>query len=506
MFLTIISRPINWILAFFLLFIFPLFSYGSDTCTLKILDNVKAFTLSNGIKVLLLERNTAPTVSFYIRFKAGAVDDPQGKSGMAHFFEHMLFKGTKTIGTVNFEKEKEILKKIYKVGNALDKEQMKGESADKKKLVLLQKRLSRLTQLHRRLYRSNEIDRIYAKNGAEHFNATTSQDLITVHVSLPSNRTELWARIEADRMLNTVFREFYQERDVILEERKQRIESRPEGKLWEEFYATAFTTHPYRKPIIGYTNEISSITPEDLKKFYRETISPEKTVITVVGNFKSDEVKKIIKEYFGKIRKTGSVVRKSVSPDPPQQGEKRFSLKIDAKPLLIIGYHKPNPPHNDDCVFDVIASILSRGRTSRFFQEIVEKRSLAESITAINGLPGERYPNLFIIYARPRSSVKIDELENAIYSILEDLKNGQISQEELNKAKNKLRIDFLRLQTTNEEIADTLSYYEALVRDFKYIDRYLHRLDTVTPDDIERVAHAYLKKNNRTVGIIAGQN
>ncbi|MCX7817275.1 MAG: insulinase family protein [Syntrophales bacterium] len=462
--------------------------------------------MKNGIKVILLERNTSPTISFYIRFKAGAANDPAGKSGMAHLLEHMLFKGTKSIGTVNYKREREVLKKIYKVGSAIDRERMKGELADKDKIVLLQRKLEKLNQRHRKLYRSNEIDRIYTENGAEHYNATTGQDLITVHVSLPSNRMEVWARIESDRMFNTVFREFYQERNVILEERKQRIESRPEGKLMEKFYAEAFTVHPYNRPIIGYQNEVAFITPHDLQNFYRETLSPEKTIITVVGNFKSWEAKKIIHKYFGNL-KTSSVVEKSVILEPPQKSERKFCLnKIDAKPLLVIGYHKPNPPHDDDCVFDVISTILSRGRSSRFFQEIVEKRNLAESVIAINGLPGERYPNLFVIYAQPRSSTKIDDLENAIYSILEDLKNGKISQEELNKAKNYLRVDVLRSQTTNEEIADMLSYYEAQVGDFRYIERYLRRLDSITLEDLRRVAHAYLKRDNRTVGMIAQRN
>ena len=218
---------------------------------------VRSFTMKNGIRVLILERHISPTVSFYIRVKAGAVDEIEGKTGLAHLLEHMMFKGTKTIGATIYRKERKYLSEIRKTGDRLDQERAKGDQADKDLIHKLKERLAALQKSHRLSYRSNEIDRIYNEHGAVRINASTGQDMITYHVSLPANKAELWARIESDRMSNPVFREFYQERDVVMEERRQRTDSDPDGQLYEKFAAAAFMVHPYRRPVIGWANDIS---------------------------------------------------------------------------------------------------------------------------------------------------------------------------------------------------------------------------------------------------------
>ena len=173
--------------------------------------------LDNGLTVLTLERKFSPTVSLHIRYRVGAVDEVKGESGAAHVLEHMMFKGTSTIGTKNFKAEKKLLLQIEKVGRALDHERMKQNSADSKKIKQLAARLKKLQDEHRRYYIPNEIDRLYTENGGSNMNASTGQDITTYFVSLPANKIELWARIESDRLKNPVFREFYTERDVILE-------------------------------------------------------------------------------------------------------------------------------------------------------------------------------------------------------------------------------------------------------------------------------------------------
>ncbi|MDX9821694.1 MAG: pitrilysin family protein, partial [Syntrophales bacterium] len=247
-------------------------------------ERVQKHVLSNGLTVLLFERRQSPTVSLYIRYRAGAVDEPEGKTGMAHLLEHMMFKGTKTIGSKSFSQERPILDKIADTGRLLDAERREKGRADAARIETLTKRLEQLQQSHRRWTVSNEIDRLYTENGAADLNASTGQDLITYHVSLPANKIELWARIESDRMRNTVFREFFAERDVVMEERRQRSESDPGGKLYEQFIAAAFTAHPYRRPILGWPSDMRNLDMDTMAEFYRRTHAPNNTVIAVVGD------------------------------------------------------------------------------------------------------------------------------------------------------------------------------------------------------------------------------
>ncbi len=207
--------------------------------------------LDNGLTVLMLERKFSPTVSLYIRYRVGAVDEVKGQSGAAHFLEHMMFKGTPTIGTKNYAAEKKILAQIEKTGARLDLEKMKKEKADPEIIKRLSTKLKSLQEKQRRYYIPNEIDRLYTENGGMNMNATTGQDITTYYVSLPANKMELWARIESDRLINPVFREFYTERDVILEERGQRVETSPDGKLYEAFIHAAYKVHPYGEPILA---------------------------------------------------------------------------------------------------------------------------------------------------------------------------------------------------------------------------------------------------------------
>ncbi len=373
-------------------------------------NRVQAFTLKNGLRLLLLERHLSPTISIFIRYRSGAVDEADGKTGTAHLLEHMMFKGTKTIGTRNYNREEKILLEIEQAGVALDQEKIKGASADQALQNSLTQRLKGLQKRHRRLMISNEIDRIYTEQGAVDLNASTGQDLTTYQVSIPSNRIELWARIESDRMANPVFREFYTERDVVMEERRQRSESDPDGKLLERYLATAFIAHPYRRPVIGWPSDMRFLDMAYMRHFFKQTHAPNNTVIAVVGDIRPSEVIKTVQKYFGRIppQKLNPF---PVTEEPVQSGERRIEVLFSADPKLIIGYHKPPPPAFADYVFDLIESLLTRGRTSRLFKTLVEEKRLAKSIQAHNGLPGARYANQFVFFATPRHPHTSMELE-----------------------------------------------------------------------------------------------
>jgi len=470
-------------------------------------ENVKRFTLANGLTVLVLERHANPTVSLYITHRVGAVDERDDQSGIAHFLEHMMFKGTTTIGTRKYHEEKRIIAKIDTVAEALQGESEKKINSDKEKIEELTRELESLQKKEKELIVESEIDKLYTGEGAVGLNASTGYDLTIYHVSLPSNLIELWARIESDRMRNPVFREFYSERNVIMEERKQSIESNPDRRLTELFLGTAFMVHPYRRPVIGWKENIPRLNKKSMREFFETFYAPSNTVISVVGDVDTEDLRRIMERYFSSIP-SKAFIRETIPTEPPQEGERRVKLRDDdANSKLIIGYHKPTLPSHDDYVFDVIDGLLSGGRTSRLYTKLVKETEIASEVTTVNGFPGARYPNLFTIFATPRHPHTNAELETAIYGELEKLKEKAVSLEELEKARNIIKADYIRRLRTNAGLASMLAYFEATAGSYRYITSFLEVIETVTPADIQFVSKKYLLMTNRTVAeIVTGEN
>lgn len=481
-----------------LLTILILFSLAGNSSGLDLEKKVIKTKLKNGLTVLMLERHVSPTVSLYIRHRVGAADETPGETGAAHFLEHMMFKGTTTIGAKNYAEEKKILAAIEETGNALDKEKLKGNKARPQVIKQLTEKLNNLQSQAKKYFVPNELDRLYTENGGLDMNASTGQDVTTYHISLPVNKIELWARLESDRLMNPVFREFYTERDVIMEERRQRVEADPEGKLYEQFLLTAFKVHPYGRPILGWTKDMMYLNPQSVRKMFEKYKAPESIVIAVVGDIEPAETLKLIDKYFGGIppRKEKTAV---IPVEPKQTKERRVSVAFDANPMLFIGYHKPTAPAYDDYVFDVLEAILTRGRTSRLYAALVTRQKIAKSVSAYNGTPGARYPNLFLISAEPRHPHTNIELEEAISREIEKIKEQPVSAIELTKAKNHIRMQYIKNLNSNSEMASTLSYYEVLLGDYKYFANYLNAIDRVSAKDIQNSAQNYFNKDNRTV-------
>ena len=501
--MTNANRKIIFLLAFLFLILLPIRPLIAADSDLE--KKVRKFTLKNGLRVLLMERHISPTVSLYIRYRVGAADEASGRTGMAHLLEHMMFKGTPSIGSRNYEKERKILKDIRKTGGLLDLENMKGDKADRQRIEKLTRRLKALHEEHRKWVAPNEIDRLYTENGAEDMNASTGQDVTTYHVSLPANRIELWARIESDRMSRPVLREFFTERDVIMEERRQRVESDPDGKLAEQFFAAAFQAHPYGRPILGWPADMRFLGMDETEAFFRKTHAPNNTVIAVVGDIDPKETLRMIDRYFGGIP-AQAIGHSRITEEPAQAGERRIEVAFEAKPRLMIGFHKPAPPAFDDYVLDVAEAVLSKGRTSRLYRSLVEEQQLAETADAANGMPGSRFPGLFVISATPRSPHSASDVENAVYAQLEKLQEEPVPERELQKTKNQMKADYIRHLNSNSGLAGMLSYYEALMGDFRYLTGYLRVIERVGPDDIMKAARKYFQKENRTVATLVSRN
>lgn len=478
-----------------------LFVFGAMSTTVfagTLADKVQEHHLENGATVLLVERHDSPTVAAYISFRVGGVNEPNNARGVAHLLEHMLFKGTKTLGTKDYRKEKPYLDKIKLVGQQIDR--LKNDpAADQQQLQQLRDELATLQKEHRKLVVKNEFSRIYAENGGVGYNAFTGKDSTTYLINLPSNKLELWAAIESDRLANAVFREFYTERDVVHEERRRSYESSPDGLMYETLLATAYKVHPYRNPVIGWNSDIENLDPDEIRDFFDRYYKPVNMTITLVGDFDSAETLKLIDRYFGKLKR-GVPVPPVVDREPVQNGERRVAIDFDAEPQLMIAYHKPTLPHFDDYVFDLVMQVLSEGRTSRLYKSLVLEKQLVTDV-GVFGAPGSRYDNLLVVALTPRHNRSCDEIEKAVYEELDRLKKEPLTQAELDTARKQIMTSMLRRLKGNSGLARMLSSYQTL-GDWHYLVNYEEELGKVTADDVMAVATRYLNGDNRTVVIL----
>ena len=458
------------------------------------------FTLDNSLKFLVLERHEAPVVSFHTYADVGSVDEVKGITGLAHLFEHMAFKGTKTVGTKNYKAEAKAMSKMDEIFLAIKAEQRKGENADKAKLEELQKQFEEAQKEAQEYLVHDEFEEVYSRSGATGFNAYTSWDATQYIVSLPSNKVELWMSLESDRFLNPVVREFYKERDVVMEERRM-MENNPQGRLIEEFIAIAYKAHPYGEPIVGHMSDIRTLTRGEAEAFFRKHYGPSNLTIAIVGDVDPQQVKKLVEKYFGRIP-SAPEPEPVETEEPPQRGERRVVVEDPSQPFVVIGYHKPNINHPDNAVFDAITDIVGMGRTSRLYKSLVKEKKIAIAASGFQGLPGNKYPGLFLFYAVPARDHTNQECEEAIEAEIERLKTELVSPEELQKAKTRSRASLIRQLDSNSGLAAQLTFYEVVTGDWRILFKQLDKIEQVTVEDIQRVAKEYFTSKNRTVGVI----
>ncbi|MDA8430286.1 MAG: pitrilysin family protein [Geobacteraceae bacterium] len=463
-------------------------------------DKVIEHTLKNGMKLLMVERHTSPTVSAWIRFRVGSVDERSDERGLAHMLEHMLFKGTKTLGTTDYKAEKPILDRIEVTAQALIAEKAKREKGDKARIAVLEKQLASQQAEAEKYVIKDEFFQLYSKNGGVGYNAFTSHDGTTYMINLPSNKLELWAAIESDRMQNPVLREFYSERAVVMEERRRSTDADPESKLWETFVASSFLAHPYGQPTIGWMPEIENLTRTKAERFFHAYYGPQTAIVAIVGDINPAATIALVERYFGNIP-AGGEPPPVTAIEPKQAGERRIELIADAEPTLIIGFHKPAITAPDNYVLDVINMILSDGRTSRFYKDLIVEKQLATEVGVFDA-PGSRYPALFVINANPRAPHTVAEVEKAVLSELKRLKNEPVAERDLQRILNKIEYEEYRRMGTNGGLARNLTEYEATTGSWRYMIEYRHKVASVTPADIQRVARKYFTRENRMVGFI----
>lgn len=463
-------------------------------------NQVIKHTLENGLRILILERHEAPVVSFVTYADVGAVNEIEGITGISHVFEHMAFKGTRTVGTNNLEAEVAAMAKEDETFYAWRDEFAKGALADGAKLGQLEEAHKAAIAAAKQYVVSNEFAQAVEMAGGTGMNAGTSYDQTVYFYNLPSNKIELWMSLESDRFLNPVLREFYTEKEVVMEERRLRTESQPVGKLLEEFLAAAYKAHPYGEPVIGHMSDLKTFSRQDAAGYFRENYTPANLVVAIVGDVKAPEVIKMAESYWGRLPR-GPERRPVFTQEPPQLGQKRIEVEDAMQPILLMGYHRPSVYSKDSAVLDAISDVLGSGRTCRLYKSLVKEKKIAVAVLALSGLT-EKYDNLYLFLAVPAQGHTTAECESAILEELDKIKKEPLTAEELTAVKTRAKAGFLQGLDSNGGLAQQLAAAEVRFRDYREMFRQVTKIEAIQPADIQRVAAEIFTKRNNTVAVI----
>ena len=458
--------------------------------------------LPNVLTAIVCQRpDSAPVFSFFTNVDAGSAQDPMGKTGLAHMFEHEAFKGTEAIGTKDYAAERLALQRVEDAYAVYLGERDKRVGRDETKLKQLEKAWQDAIKDAQQYVIPNEFSEILDRNGVEGMNAFTAEDNTGYFYSLPINRLELWAYMESARYTHPVFREFYKERNVVTEERRMRTDSNPIGRLIEQFVAAAYSAHPYHRPGVGYISDLDTFSATDAQRFFETYYIPSNMVVAVVGDLDPVQTMALIEKYFSNIPSRPKPDER-VTTEPPQNSERRVILQEHSQPMYLEGYHRPDARDKDDAVYDTLADLLSEGRTSRLYRTLVRDKKIASEAEGGTGFPGVKYPHLFYFFALPVPGHKPGEIADVIHAEIEKLRTEDISDDELKMVKTRAKANLIRSLDSNEGLAQNLAVFQTVYGDWRELFRSVDRINAVTKSDIRRVANQVFVPTNRTVGII----
>ena len=453
--------------------------------------------LANGMRWLVLPRTGAPTVSFMVKFRVGAVNEVRGQTGIAHLLEHLLFKGTETLGTRNATAERALFVHMDALQDSILALEGRGDTTA---VPFLRERIDSLETEAGTLVTPNEFERVLSTNGARGLNASTDWESTTYFVEMPSNRAELWFLLESDRMANPVFRQFYTERDIVAEERRLRVETNPGGLLFEAHMAAAFTIHPYGQPVVGYMSDIQRLRRPDVEAYFRRYYGPRNAVVAVVGDVDADQIIAWADEYFGDLP-AGETPEPVLSREPAQTGERRVEVAFDAGAQVRIGWPVVESAHPDAPALTVLSWLLTGGSTSRLHRRLVIQDRVATTIYSSMG-PGIQFPAIFTIDATPRSPSTTDDVETAVYAELDSLRRTPPSERELQRIRNQLEAGEIRRLTSNLGLALQLAGSASAFGDWRTTFGFTDRLAAVEREDVRRVAQRFFTREHRTVATV----
>ena len=459
----------------------------------RLRENVEVHTLDNGLRVILYKRGIAPIFAGYVSVRVGGVDERVGESGISHLLEHMAFKGTSDIGTTDFGKEKKMLARL---------EELAPARAEK---LLSEDELQEWDSLHtalEKIWDNGAFMRMYRERGAQGMNATTGIELTNYMTSLPSSQLEFWCLMESERILDPVFRQFYQEVDVVHEERRLRYDNSPNGQMYWGIMKNAFTVHPYRNLIIGYPFDLDRHTATQTYDFHKKYYVPSNIVVSLVGGFDTKEALAFVSKYFGRIKPGADPVRRH-EVEPPQSGEKSVSLNFDASKALAIAYRKPQFPDPDDPPLGILAELIAGSKLSPLYKGLVEGPALATAVAAYDS-PSGRDPNLLLFDISPKDNVSYKRVTDTFDVIVEKFIAQPPSSHRLESAKRKLSLSYLGSLTSNMGLASTFSGSTHTFGRWDAVLDWYEAAMKVTPEDVQRVGRKYLKKDSRTIVTLKG--
>jgi len=471
---------------------------------------VEEKTLANGMRWLLYEQHDSPTVAAFWTARVGSVNEREGITGISHFFEHMMFKGTRTIGTKDIDEDLRLIDEQEKIREAMRTEMAvmreklrRGEIDDLQKpenwterYRELDKQFDALVQKQRETIVKDQLDQIYTANGGDALNAFTNEDQTAYFVRIPKNKLELWAWLESDRLLNPVLREFYSERDVVFEERRLAVESTPLGKYDEEFNALFWEASPYKWPVVGWASDIPAYTLAQAKQYFATYYAPNNVTAVLAGDFKSADVKPLLERYFGRLPRGSIEPPPVVTQEPKQLGEKRFNAEAETSPTVRIWWKTVPALHKDTPALDLLSDVLS-GRTGRLYKGLVLGKQVANASSA--SIDERKYAGIFVVETTVKDGREPAEAEAAVYEEIEKVQKEPVPAEELQKVKNAYKANAYRRLASPFYVGFQLVHYDAM-GDWRLINTSPELADAVTADDLQRVAKAYLTKENRTVG------
>ena len=528
-------------------------------------DKVSEFYLDNGMKFVVVKRDVSPTFFGVVAFDVGSINERDGLTGISHLLEHMMFKGTTTVGTTNYSKEKKYLKRIDELALEIMEvrprigewrldifddfsrdllssmpDEKKEEIGSDKVLELsalvdmlasaeeappeadlyptlmnesgvdylgeyqylkgLELDLAKAQREHKQFVIKDELWDTYKQHGGRMLNAFTANDLTAYIVALPANRLELWMMLESDRMKDAVFREFYSERDVVMEERRLG-ENDPESELWDAFMAAAFQASAYGRPVVGWMSDLEMMTRQDVETHFRQYYAPNNSTAMLVGDLDPAEVEKLAKKYFGRIP-SQEPPPAVVTFEPEQKGERRVIVEFDANPQVLVGYHVPVAPHPDAYAIHMLVAVLGQGRTSRLYKKIYEEMELTSQAPRVSTEPGAKMPNLLYIDAVPRHPHTTVEVEQAIYAEIDAIAQDPPTERELQRIRNGIDAQMVRSLGSNYGIAFQLGFSELIRGDWRTYLTDTERVKAVTPEQVSMVAERYLTPANRTVATL----
>ncbi len=489
------------------------------------------FQLENGMQVLIVPKHETPTFMAAIVARVGSANETTGITGISHLFEHMMFKGTETIGTKDYPRDKEIMARLDALRAEMMVEQdvmrealRRGEISDMldpeaktDRYRELETEFDQRIEEQRELIVKDQLDETYTKNGGSFLNAMTSYDMTMYFVRLPANKFELFCWMESDRFLNPVFREFYSERNVVREERRLGVDSTPTGLIEEDFLAMFWKSSSYHWDVIGWPSDLDSITRKQAKDYFGTYYAPNNLTLILVGDLEPEETMAQVRKYFERLPRGEKEPPEVVTLEERQYGEKRLTAAAETDPQAEVWYHTVAWKHADSYALELMAGIMN-GKTGRLYKKLVEEKGLAKGSMGGGGGRGmggggrlgvragqdsRRYAGAFQISAEGLAGVKAEELEAAIHEVVAELQSELVTPEELQKVKNQEKVGNIRFMDIMGGIGVLFMIApNAAMGDWEEVNRAPLMLDAVTAEDIRRVANSYFADDQSCVLII----